>query len=134
MLVLYNPKTSNRSSHPSFQNTPKSIAVQPNRTPSCHHHVQNTLSNKRMMMSKTTDDIFSNARAQHLQIFQQVENFQRNIFKQVNDMFSMGSMGGFGGCRSPSHHMSSKLTLFCLISYLFLKVELIVQEIKDHRE
>ena len=116
MLVLYKPKTSNRSSHSSIFNTPhsthKSIAIQPNRIPSSHHHIQNTLPNKRMMMSRTTDDIFSNIRAHHLQIFQQVENFQRNIFKQVDEMFSMGSMGGFGGCQSPTHHMSSKLILF----------------------
>ena len=130
MLVLYNPKTSNRSLVNTPHSTHKSIAIQPNRTP---HQIQNTLPNKRTMMSKTTDDIFSNIRAHHLQIFQQVENFQRNIFKQVDEMFSMGSMGGFGGCRSPMHHMSSKLSSFQHSSYLFIKADHKAREIKDHK-
>jgi len=56
------------------------------------------------MVSRTTDDMFSSARSQHLQIFNQVESFQRNMMKQINNMFSFG---GFGSMGSPSDFMSS---------------------------
>jgi len=111
MLVLHNPKTSSRSSHSSLVSLShqihKSQAIQPTR-------IQHSQRPSSRMTSRTTDDIFSSARSQHLQIFNQVENFQRNMMKQINNMFSFG---GFGSMGSPSDFMSSMLLCLRSLSY-----------------
>jgi len=98
MLVLHNPKTSSRSSHsslvsPSHQNH-KSIALQPSRS-------QHQCIPSQRMISRTTDDIFSNMRSHQMHIFNQVENFQRQMMKHMDNMFSFGGFGDFGSMRSP---------------------------------
>jgi len=104
MLILHNPKTSSRSSpsslvSPSHQ-AHKSIAFQPARS-------QHQCIPAQRMNSRTTDDMFSSMRSHQMQIFNQVESFQRNIMKHMDNMFSFGGFGDFGSMRSPSNFMSS---------------------------